>query len=86
MSQHTGSETLLGTYLKDRRAKLDPTAFEPGFAPYSGRRTPKRGCVESWEVAQRAGTSAPLGIRGSWQGRGGAPSAANVLSTGLRGP
>ena len=37
MSRHTGSETLLGTYLRDRRAKLDPAAF--GFSA-ERRRTP----------------------------------------------
>jgi transcriptional regulator with XRE-family HTH domain len=71
MSQHTGSETLLGTYLKDRRAKLDPTAF--GFAP-TRRRTPG---LRREEVAQRANIS-PTWYTWLEQGRGGAPSA-NVL-------
>jgi transcriptional regulator with XRE-family HTH domain len=68
MSQHTGSETLLGTYLKDRRAKLDPGAF--GF-PSARRRTPG---LRREEVAQRANISSTWY---TWleQGRGGAPSA-----------
>jgi transcriptional regulator with XRE-family HTH domain len=59
----------LGTYLKDRRAKLDPTAF--GF-PLMRRRTPG---LRREEVAQRANVSATWY---TWleQGRGGAPSAA----------
>ena len=58
----------LGTYLKDRRAKLDPTAF--GF-PLKRRRTPG---LRREEVAQRANVSATWY---TWleQGRGGAPSA-----------
>src|ERR1700687_2778066 len=58
----------LGTYLKDRRAKLDPAAF--GF-PLSRRRTPG---LRREEVAQRANVSATWY---TWleQGRGGAPSA-----------
>src|SRR3984893_15405362 len=68
MSQHNGSETLLGTYLKDRRAKLDPAAF--GFAP-KRRRTPG---LRREEVAQRA-TISPTWYTWLEQGRGGAPSA-----------
>src|ERR1700745_1742419 len=58
----------LGTYLKDRRAKLDPTAF--GLSP-GRRRTPG---LRREEVAQRANISATWY---TWleQGRGGAPSA-----------
>src|SRR6201995_128827 len=58
----------LGTYLRDRRAKLDPTAF--GFA-LQRRRTPG---LRREEVAQRANVSATWY---TWleQGRGGAPSA-----------
>ena len=58
----------LGTYLKDRRAKLDPTAF--GFS-LKRRRTPG---LRREEVAQRANVSATWY---TWleQGRGGAPSA-----------
>jgi len=58
----------LGAYLKDRRAKLDPTAF--GF-PLTRRRTPG---LRREEVAQRANVSATWY---TWleQGRGGAPSA-----------
>ncbi len=62
------AENSLGTYLKDRRAKLDPTAF--GF-PLKRRRTPG---LRREEVAQRANVSATWY---TWleQGRGGAPSA-----------
>jgi len=58
----------LGNYLKDRRARLDPTAF--GF-PLRRRRTPG---LRREEVAQRANVSATWY---TWleQGRGGAPSA-----------
>jgi len=61
-----------GTYLKDRRAKLDPAAL--GF-PLTRRRTPG---LRREEVAQRANVSATWY---TWleQGRGGAPSA-DVLS------
>src|SRR5947209_11983170 len=64
----TASDNLLGTYLKDRRTKLDPAAF--GFGA-ERRRTPG---LRREEVAQRAN------ISGTWytwleQGRGGAPSA-----------
>ena len=62
------NENLVGTYLKDRRAKLDPGAF--GF-PLTRRRTPG---LRREEVAQRANVSATWY---TWleQGRGGAPSA-----------
>jgi transcriptional regulator with XRE-family HTH domain len=68
MSQHPGTESLLGSYLKDRRAKLDPAAF--GFASQR-RRTPG---LRREEVAQRANISSTWY---TWleQGRGGAPSA-----------
>ena len=61
-------DNLLGTYLKDRRSKLDPAAF--GFS-LSRRRTPG---LRREEVAQRAHVSATWY---TWleQGRGGAPSA-----------
>jgi transcriptional regulator with XRE-family HTH domain len=57
----------LGSYLKDRRARLDPKSF--GF-PSSRRRTPG---LRREEVAQRANVSATWY---TWleQGRGGAPS------------
>ncbi|WP_298113586.1 helix-turn-helix transcriptional regulator [Bradyrhizobium sp.] len=60
--------TSLGTYLKDRRAKLDPAAF--GFS-LKRRRTPG---LRREEVAHRANVSATWY---TWleQGRGGAPSA-----------
>jgi transcriptional regulator with XRE-family HTH domain len=59
---------LLGTYLKDRRSKLDPAAL--GFAS-KRRRTPG---LRREEVAQRANISTAWY---TWleQGRGGAPSA-----------
>lgn len=61
-------DSLLGTYLRDRRARLDPAAF--GFPP-TRRRTPG---LRREEVAQRANVSATWY---TWleQGRGGAPSA-----------
>ena len=61
------NESRLGTYLKDRRTRLDPTAF--GF-PTARRRTPG---LRREEVAQRANVSATWY---TWleQGRGGAPS------------
>jgi len=64
----TANENLLGTYLKDRRAKVDPAAF--GFS-MKRRRTPG---LRREEVAQRASVSATWY---TWleQGRGGAPSA-----------
>ena len=60
-------ENLLGIYLRDRRAKLDPTAFG---LPLQRRRTPG---LRREEVAQRANISATWY---TWleQGRGGAPS------------
>ena len=67
MSQQITHETLLGTYLKDRRAKLDPAAF--GF-PAGRRRTPG---LRREEVAQRANIS-PTWYTWLEQGRGGAPS------------
>lgn len=68
MADPTRDESLLGTYLKDRRGKLDPAAF--GFSP-ARRRTPG---LRREEVAQRANISATWY---TWleQGRGGAPSA-----------
>jgi transcriptional regulator with XRE-family HTH domain len=58
----------LGAFLRDRRAKLDPTAF--GFSA-ARRRTPG---LRREDVAQRANVSATWY---TWleQGRGGAPSA-----------
>jgi transcriptional regulator with XRE-family HTH domain len=60
-------DNALGTYLRDRRARLDPTAF--GFDS-SRRRTPG---LRREEVAQRANVSATWY---TWleQGRGGSPS------------
>ena len=61
-------DNLLGSYLKDRRAKLDPASFGLSL---SRRRTPG---LRREEVAQRANLSATWY---TWleQGRGGAPSA-----------
>ena len=62
------NDNLLGAYLRDRRAKLDPAAL--GFS-LTRRRTPG---LRREEVAQRANVSATWY---TWleQGRGGAPSA-----------
>ena len=68
VSEHSATETRLGSYLKDRRAKLDPAAF--GF-PARQRRTPG---LRREEVAQRANIS-PTWYTWLEQGRGGAPSA-----------
>jgi transcriptional regulator with XRE-family HTH domain len=68
MDQQVTQPNPLGTYLKDRRAKLDPAAL--GFAA-GRRRTPG---LRREEVAQRANISSTWY---TWleQGRGGAPSA-----------
>jgi transcriptional regulator with XRE-family HTH domain len=68
MSELGATENLLGTYLKDRRAKLDPAAFGLSGAR---RRTPG---LRREEVAQRANIS-PTWYTWLEQGRGGAPSA-----------
>jgi transcriptional regulator with XRE-family HTH domain len=68
MGEPATHETPLGTYLKDRRAKLDPAAL--GFPPQR-RRTPG---LRREEVAQRANIS-PTWYTWLEQGRGGAPSA-----------
>jgi transcriptional regulator with XRE-family HTH domain len=68
MDARVTNDNRLGTYLKDRRTKLDPASF--GF-PLNRRRTPG---LRREEVAQRANVSATWY---TWleQGRGGAPSA-----------
>src|SRR6202522_1126671 len=68
MDARVSNDNRLGTYLKDRRTKLDPASF--GF-PSARRRTPG---LRREEVAQRANVSATWY---TWleQGRGGAPSA-----------
>ena len=68
---------LLGSYLKDRRSRLDPAAF--GFS--GRRRTPG---LRREEVAQRANIS-PTWYTWLEQGRGGAPSAdvLNRIAAGL---
>ena len=68
MDERVTTGNLLGTYLKDRRAKLDPAAL--GFPP-ERRRTPG---LRREEVAQRANIS-PTWYTWLEQGRGGAPSA-----------
>jgi transcriptional regulator with XRE-family HTH domain len=68
MDEHTTQESLLGSYLRDRRTKLDPAAF--GFAA-ERRRTAG---LRREEVAQRANIS-PTWYTWLEQGRGGAPSA-----------
>jgi transcriptional regulator with XRE-family HTH domain len=68
MSEPRPEDNVLGTYLRDRRMKLDPGAF--GF-PAERRRTPG---LRREEVAQRANIS-PTWYTWLEQGRGGAPSA-----------
>jgi transcriptional regulator with XRE-family HTH domain len=68
MSELLAPDNPLGTYLKDRRARLDPGAF--GFPP-ERRRTPG---LRREEVAVRANIS-PTWYTWLEQGRGGAPSA-----------
>jgi transcriptional regulator with XRE-family HTH domain len=68
MDERVTRENRLGTYLKDRRVKLDPAAL--GF-PAERRRTPG---LRREEVAQRANIS-PTWYTSLEQGRGGAPSA-----------
>ena len=68
MSDHTATESALGTYLRDRRTRLDPAAL--GF-PSERRRTIG---LRREEVAQRANIS-PTWYTWLEQGRGGAPSA-----------
>src|ERR1700684_2482996 len=68
MSEPLAAENPLGTYLRDRRTKLDPAAF--GF-PAERRRTPG---LRREEGAQRANIS-PTWYTWLEQGRGGAPSA-----------
>jgi transcriptional regulator with XRE-family HTH domain len=62
------NDNLLGTYLRNRRTRLDPATF--GFQP-GRRRTPG---LRREEVAQRANIS-PTWYTWLEQGRGGAPSA-----------
>src|SRR5436190_21375637 len=78
MSFAAPSENRLGVYLKDRRTRLDPTAF--GFSA-ARRRTPG---LRREEVAQRANIS-PTWYTWLEQGRGGAPSAdvLNRIAGGL---
>lgn len=68
MSELATAENPLGAYLRDRRGRLDPSAF--GFTA-ERRRTPG---LRREEVAQRANIS-PTWYAWLEQGRGGAPSA-----------
>jgi transcriptional regulator with XRE-family HTH domain len=68
MSRRLANDKRLGSYLKDRRGRLDPAAH--GF-PSERRRTPG---LRREEVAQRANIS-PTWYTWLEQGRGGAPSA-----------
>jgi transcriptional regulator with XRE-family HTH domain len=68
MSDAPSAENRLGSFLRNRRVKLDPAAF--GF-PAERRRTPG---LRREEVAQRANIS-PTWYTWLEQGRGGAPSA-----------
>jgi transcriptional regulator with XRE-family HTH domain len=68
MSDQIARDNPLGSYLKDRRSKLDPAAF--GFPP-DRRRTAG---LRREEVARRANIS-PTWYTWLEQGRGGAPSA-----------
>ena len=68
MTGRIGADRRLGTYLKDRRGKLDPATF--GFPP-ERRRTPG---LRREEVAGRANIS-PTWYTWLEQGRGGAASA-----------
>jgi transcriptional regulator with XRE-family HTH domain len=68
MSELPAAENRLGTYLRDRRVRLDPAAF--GFSA-ERRRTPG---LRREEVAQRSNIS-PTWYTWLEQGRGGAPSA-----------
>jgi transcriptional regulator with XRE-family HTH domain len=72
------SANRLGTFLRDRRSRLDPAVF--GFGT-GRRRTPG---LRREEVAQRANIS-PTWYTWLEQGRGGAPSAdvLNRIATGL---
>ena len=72
------SDNLLGNYLRDRRTRLDPSAF--GFSAKRRRTTGLR----REEVAQRANIS-PTWYTWLEQGRGGAPSAdvLNRIANGL---
>lgn len=74
----TPIDNQLGTYLKDRRSRLDPAAL--GFTG-GRRRTPG---LRREEVAQRANIS-PTWYTWLEQGRGGAPSAdvLNRIASGL---
>jgi transcriptional regulator with XRE-family HTH domain len=74
----TQTTNTLGTFLRDRRIRLDPTAFG---LPVGRRRTPG---LRREEVAQRANIS-PTWYTWLEQGRGGAPSAdvLNRIAAGL---
>ena len=77
MDQQVAHPNPLGTYLRDRRAKLDPAAL--GFAA-ERRRTPG---LRREEVAQRANIS-PTWY--TWLEQGRAAPHPPMCSTALRGP
>jgi len=68
MGEHITSQNMLGAWLKDRRARLDPAAF--GFPPERRRTAGQR----REEVAQRANNT-PTRYKSLEQGRGGGPTA-----------
>jgi len=70
-------DNLLGTFLKDRRAKLDPAAFG---IPCAGDERLDCG-ARKWRSAP---TSVRLGTRGSSKGAAGRPLP--TCSTGSRAP
>ncbi|WP_354064642.1 helix-turn-helix transcriptional regulator [Devosia sp. 2618] len=78
MAMSAAVSNALGSFLKDRRGRLDPAAFG---LPVSRRRTPG---LRREEVAQRANIS-PTWYTWLEQGRGGAPSAdvLNRIAGGL---
>src|ERR1700734_785673 len=71
MAMPVANDKLLGTYLKDRRAKLDPASFG---LPLTRRRTPG---LRREEVAQRANVS-PTWYTWLEQGRGAGPARART--------
>jgi MmyB-like transcription regulator ligand binding domain/Helix-turn-helix domain len=77
MTGHSTPKNLLGTYLKDRRAKLDPAAFE--FPP-ERRRIPG---LRREEVVQRANIS-PTGY--TWLEHGPGRRLRPTCSAGSRAP
>ena len=75
MSEPSARENLLGTYLRDRRIKLDPAA--PGFS----LERPRTLGLRREEVAQRANIS-PTWYTWLEQGRGGAAARGEAGQSG----